>query len=315
MKKTISIKEAISNGWRIFKTNWKFWFVVSLLLGGTKTIGGLGSSISGMANPAIYNQDLENTSKMEYMGEPEGFEYSDDLNGFGTFGDKVLGSKTVKSYEENIDKGNTAVAIVVTIIVFIIVSLIALAMILTNLIFRMGHLKLKIDAARGNELDYKTILSQVNYKKAFRLSVATFLAALLTGIGFLLLIVPGFIFLYKFILIPYVIVEEDTGILEAFKRSSKLTKGVRFKLFLFSIVIFFMFILGLITLVGWILVAFISQFAMAYIYVKLSEQENAPQVAAETVPTPPAPEPKIEENEPTPPLQEEAIAQQNANAV
>jgi hypothetical protein len=59
------------------------------------------------------------------------------------------------------------------------------------------------------------------------LFIAYMLFTIAGGIGFLLLIVPGFIIMTRFMFFPYLMLEYDISIKEAFLHSQKMTEGVR----------------------------------------------------------------------------------------
>ncbi len=59
----------------------------------------------------------------------------------------------------------------------------------------------------------------------------TFLIATAVAFGFLLLVVPGVIFAIMFMFAPFIMFEEDLGIIESLKRSKQLTAGYKLQLF------------------------------------------------------------------------------------
>lgn len=97
--------------------------------------------------------------------------------------------------------------------------------------------------------------------------------------GTILLIIPGIIWGIKFLFFDYFIVDKRLGPIEALKRSSAITKGAKWDLFLFGL------LLGLITLLGAICLL-IGLFAtiptamvgMAFVYRKLLAQIEIAQL-------------------------------------
>jgi hypothetical protein len=69
-------------------------------------------------------------------------------------------------------------------------------------------------------------------KKMPKVALVNVLYGLVVGLGFLLLVVPGIIFSLMFAVVVPVVVVENRGIVEAFERSSSLTKGYKGLLFL-----------------------------------------------------------------------------------
>jgi len=85
----------------------------------------------------------------------------------------------------------------------------------------------------------------------WKLFVMSFLIAIMTIGGLILLIVPGLIVIRRYFLAPYVLVDQDVGILEAMRRSAAISKP--HSGYIWSI-IFVSVLLGLpsiIPLVGW----------------------------------------------------------------
>jgi len=100
--------------------------------------------------------------------------------------------------------------------------------------------------------------------------------------GLILLIVPGIIWGIKFWFYDYFIVDKGLGPIEALKKSSAITKGAKWNLFIFFL------LLGLINLVGviFLLVGLFATIpttmvAMAFVYRKLLVQTEIPQTVGE----------------------------------
>jgi hypothetical protein len=62
-------------------------------------------------------------------------------------------------------------------------------------------------------------------EKALPLLGLAILIGVIVVIGLILLIIPGLIFAYWLMFSPYVLINEDTGVFEAMKRSRQLVKG------------------------------------------------------------------------------------------
>ncbi len=76
-------------------------------------------------------------------------------------------------------------------------------------------LKLKKD----EKVDYKDIFAYIN--KFLNLFILTLLIGILTGIGLILLIIPGILILTIFIYAPFYLAYEEKGIIESMKLSYK----------------------------------------------------------------------------------------------
>jgi hypothetical protein len=83
----------------------------------------------------------------------------------------------------------------------------------------------------NSNLQNVTDLGILSLKKIGPMMLLMFLQGLLIGVGYLLFIVPGFYFSYKFLFAPYILLEENCSPIEAMKRSSKLTSGYKLALF------------------------------------------------------------------------------------
>ncbi len=67
---------------------------------------------------------------------------------------------------------------------------------------------------------------------------ATIMYSLMVGIGLLFLIIPGVILGIKFAYFPFLILEENMGPIQAFKRSSEITMGSKGQIFLLILALF-----------------------------------------------------------------------------
>ena len=68
------------------------------------------------------------------------------------------------------------------------------------------------------------------FVKGLRFLALNLVVGLITGLGFILFIIPGIIFAIWFLFAPYILLTEDTGIFEAMKGSKALTKNYRWNL-------------------------------------------------------------------------------------
>ncbi len=93
-------------------------------------------------------------------------------------------------------------------------------------------------------------LFQFTLPQFLRFILGNILYMLLVCAGFLLLIVPGLIWMIKYQYVPYLIVDKDSPIGQAFSESGRITSGVKWPLFWFVIVIVLINIAGLLVLRG-----------------------------------------------------------------
>jgi len=138
-----------------------------------------------------------------------------------------------------------------------------------QLIVSLGLIKIAIKFCDKK----KPLLSDLytEYPKTLKYLLASIIVGIITFIGFILLIVPGIIFAIKLQFVPYLIADKNLGPFEAIKTSWRITKGVKWNLFLFALLAILVNIGGaLLLLVGLLVTIPTTSIATAYIYRKLS---------------------------------------------
>ena len=109
-----------------------------------------------------------------------------------------------------------------------------------------------------------------NYTKNFKIILATLWYVLIVSIGLCLLVVPGIIWSYRYILVPFILIsDERVGIKKSFEMSREKMHGHKFKYFAATVVL---------TIIPCILI-FIGTFAVALGSFNLAE-ENPDKLAA-----------------------------------
>lgn len=156
---------------------------------------------------------------------------------------------------------------------FVQVLQIALTMVWIRVALRL-HDGQKLDWARPAELlgDFFTFL------------LTWVLYGLLVAVGLLLLIVPGVLWGLKFGFVGFLVVERKLDPIEAFRESSRLTRGVKGPLFVFALLFVGVNLLGVIALVvGLFVTVPTTVIAAAYVFRRLQARaagkvQSAPQV-------------------------------------
>lgn len=152
---------------------------------------------------------------------------------------------------------------------FLIFTLIfSLIIWLVKTVIDMGLLRMSLKIHDGQATSLQDLFIIQNLVKYI---LASMLYGLITLIGIVLLVVPGIIWSIKFQFYSYLVVEKGLGPVEALKASWEMTKGVKWNLFLFGV------LLGLINVLG-VLALFLGLFitipatilAQVYVYKKLS---------------------------------------------
>ena len=139
--------------------------------------------------------------------------------------------------------------------------------------------------SRNEKVDFNTIFQGFSGNKFFHYFIATIITGLFVVAGLILLIVPGIIIAIATCFASFIILDMDKNVpwagksfWTAIKESYEMTKGVKWKLFGFFIVLLGINILGVIALVVGLLVTVpVSMISLAVIYDKL-KKAKAPSV-------------------------------------
>lgn len=160
----------------------------------------------------------------------------------------------------------------------IFASVAGFASLIIGCILGMGMLKLTLDLLEKRPGDFNQLFSC--YPLTFSAVVASLIFGIAFQIGTVLLVVPGIIVFIKLQFFPFFIVEEGCGPIEALQKSWQLTKGMKWKIFLFDLVMYLLNGLGSICFgVGVFVTMPISIVAATFVFRKLqaSSQESSAQ--------------------------------------
>jgi len=137
----------------------------------------------------------------------------------------------------------------------------------------MGLLKISLALVDKKTIEFGELFN--HFSLVFSFAVAQLIAGIAVVIGLFLLIVPGIIIAIKLQFFPYFIAEEGCGPIEALQKSWDITKGMKFQLFLFDLVVYMMNLLGIICFgVGLFVTAVISIAAAAFVFRKLESRQE-----------------------------------------
>jgi uncharacterized membrane protein len=137
-----------------------------------------------------------------------------------------------------------------------------------TIIISMGLVKIALRFCDNEKGSFGDLFSQ--YRLFFKYLFATILYALIVFGGTLLLIVPGVIWGIKFWFYDYFIIDKKLGPIEALKKSSAITKGVKWDLFVFSLLLLGINLLGALSLlIGLFATIPTTMVAAAFVYRKL----------------------------------------------
>jgi uncharacterized membrane protein len=148
--------------------------------------------------------------------------------------------------------------------------LIQLAGTLVSLLVTLGWMRVALEITRGVRPQVGDLFHAVGYGTFILASILFYIGAI---IGFILLVIPGIIFVVVFGFYGFVIAErgEGVGVLESLQRSAEITRGHRWQLFGLGLLLLLINIVGLILcFVGLLFTWGITLLAWAYAYRTLS---------------------------------------------
>jgi uncharacterized membrane protein len=110
----------------------------------------------------------------------------------------------------------------------------------------IGYTFYILNFIRGKKLSINDIFSKMKY--ILPIWVVTFIVSALTGLGFMLLVIPGIVIAMMFAMVEYVMADGEHNISETLKQSRKLMDGYKWDLFVFNLSFFGWIILSIITI-------------------------------------------------------------------
>ncbi len=159
--------------------------------------------------------------------------------------------------------GRYGASIIVAVILFIIAVLV-----------KIGMTKLFLKVVDGQHTNWKEIFKHGNLFIVYLCTSILFGLGLI--IGTILLIIPGIYFALTYFFAPVIVIDQKIGIINAFKKSKEMTKGTKWKLLGFMIVLVLTNILGALVFVVGLLVSIpVSSLAFMHVYRKLSARISA----------------------------------------
>lgn len=120
----------------------------------------------------------------------------------------------------------------------------------------------------------KELFSYFDAKLIFRFILVSVLYSIIVGFGLIFFIIPGIYFAIKYLFALYIFVDKRTGVIESFKESSKITEGIKWKLFKLGLVQIGIIVCGALAFFVGLFVAIpVNYLADIYIYRKLTSKE------------------------------------------
>ena len=137
-----------------------------------------------------------------------------------------------------------------------------------------NSVKMILRMTDGHKVDIKELFyfGDKSANKIWNYFLANIAYVLVILVGLVLLIIPGIYFAFKYMFVPYLVLDKDMGIQDAFKKSADMTDGKIWKLIGVSFLSFGIIVVGLIALlVGVIPAIILITFASAFIYRKIAD--------------------------------------------
>lgn len=274
--KSFSKGEAIKFGWATMKANIGFFIgiliVITLIQFGSIVINRLAVersvvkqdflSITGDTDGLFANL-IEN----EYI-VPNGV-IQGKFRGLEDYNDMQLGLvyENQKAEIYNVLQQALARPLFLVIILFIAVILFWAL----NRIIEIGLTKISIKFCDNEKSKFKDLFS--HYPLFFKYLFGSILYVLIVFGGMILLIIPGIIWAIKFQFFNYLIVDKGLGPVEALKKSWVITKGAKWNLFVFGLLLALINLIGILCLViGLFATLPTTLVAIAFVYRKLLAQ-------------------------------------------
>ena len=177
----------------------------------------------------------------------------------GVFAFIIVVSGIVSSISEYATKHNMdAISAIVQILGFLI-----------QLVFGIGSTRIALAIYNGTPTSFKKLF--IFDKTFWPYLGATLLYVIIVVVGFILFIIPGFIWMIKYQFYPWLVIEKGMRSKEAIKASGVITKGSKGTLFLFWLTSLGISFVGILVVgVGLFPAVALLFMASAYIYKKLS---------------------------------------------
>jgi uncharacterized membrane protein len=153
-----------------------------------------------------------------------------------------------------------------------VVAIVTILVWILDLILEMGMIRISLDFVENKKTNYKRLFYT---NSLFNYFVVTIIKSVVVLIGFIFLIVPGIILSIKLQYATYFVIDKNLGIGDSLKKSWALTKGIKWNLFLFGLLIGLINIGGaILILIGLLFTIPLTLLANAFVFRKLLSQQE-----------------------------------------
>jgi len=287
--KYFSKKEAIAYGIGMTKKYFGVIFGIILIFVAFKVISGIlslgaGSSISKKNIRVIYREPAAADSFYSYLEE------SGYINKYGMVQEKlqIISQASDLTLPASLEADRDKIFIFLNFHRYhlpfpkAVYYLLAIALWAVGIIMQIGTVKISLMLSRDEQPAVSELFSNGALFISFLLASICYALAVIGGL--ILLVIPGIILMIMWEMYSYFIVDKNMGPIESLKASRSLTKGARWQLFCFGLLLILFNLAGLLCLViGLFLTIPATYIAAAYVYDQLLKQEAIPG-PAEAVP-------------------------------
>lgn len=142
--------------------------------------------------------------------------------------------------------------------------------------YNLYHMMIKLNDGKTVKATDVIHFSNEMLPKFGNYILGNLLLVLVILLGFIAFIIPGIYFSVRFMFVPYLLIDKNMGVMDAFKKSSDMTRGEIWHLIGFSLLSFGIIIVGLIALlVGVIPAAILISLTTVVIYRKLESHVHS----------------------------------------
>ena len=152
---------------------------------------------------------------------------------------------------------------------FLVAFLISILFLLGQMVLQLGMVKVSLDLVDRGKAEFSELY--MSYPKLLNFLVASIVYGFVVVLGLILFVIPGIYLIIRYQFYTYYILDKNASAIDSLHMSADMTRGNILNLFLLSIIIVFINILGAILLfVGLLFTIPMSMMVYAYLYRKLA---------------------------------------------
>ena len=148
----------------------------------------------------------------------------------------------------------------------------------------LGLTRMTLNSYAGLPVKFEMLFKE-SWNVLWRYALASIVSLIIIGIGLILLIVPGIIAQVMLCLAAFLVLEKSMKPIEALKESRRMTKGKRWDLFLFILVLILINVVGALPFgLGLLVTLPVSLLAFAHVYKAIDKSDDMAPVAPTQMP-------------------------------